>query len=49
MVIAAYAVVGIVLIYAVLMDVGHQLVHLPHSARRSDVDVAAVDQPTGAP
>ncbi len=39
LVIATYAVVGIVLVYAVLVDVGHQVVHLPGAARRRNVDL----------
>ena len=35
LVIAAYGVVGIAVVYLVLLDVGHQLIHLPEAARRA--------------
>jgi hypothetical protein len=38
LVITAYGVVGIVLVYVVLVDIGHQLVHLPESARRREIE-----------
>ena len=37
-VIAAYGLVGVVVTYVVLFDVGHQLIHLPAAARRRAVD-----------
>ncbi len=36
LVIAAYALVGIVVIYVVLVDVGHQLIRMPGTARRDE-------------
>jgi len=39
-VIAAYGVIGIVVTYVVLVDVGHQLIALPARARRSAADAA---------
>jgi len=36
LVIAAYGVLGIVVIYLVLVDVGHQLIHMPEPARRDE-------------
>jgi len=41
LVVAAYGVVGTAVVYLVLLDVGHQLVHLPGSTRR------AADGPDG--
>jgi hypothetical protein len=39
LVIGAYGVVGVLLIYTVLLDIGHQLVRLPNAARRRAVEV----------
>jgi hypothetical protein len=44
LVIAAYGVVGVVAVYLVLLDVGHQLVHLPGAARRRSVEAGAPDR-----
>lgn len=41
-VIATYGVVGILLVYVVLVDIGHQVLHLPARARRRDTEVADV-------
>jgi hypothetical protein len=38
-VIAAFGLVGIALVYVVLTDIGHQVLHLPAGARRKDVEV----------
>jgi hypothetical protein len=43
LVIAAYGVVGVAVVYLVLIDVGHQLVHLPGKARRESVETGAPD------
>ena len=40
-VIAAYGVLGVVVIYLVLVDVGHQLVRMPRRARREAVESGA--------
>jgi hypothetical protein len=40
-VIAAYAVAGLVLTYVVLVDLGHQVVHLPGAARRRPAEAGA--------
>jgi hypothetical protein len=39
LVIGCYGVVGVLLIYTVLLDVGHQVVRLPNAARRRAVEV----------
>jgi len=38
LVIAAYGVLGIVVVYVVLVDVGHQLIRLPKELRRDEAD-----------
>jgi hypothetical protein len=38
LVIAAYGLLGIVVIYVVLVDVGHQLIRMPEPARRDEVE-----------
>jgi hypothetical protein len=44
LVIAAYGVVGVVVVYVVLLDVGHQLLDLPKAARRVGGGDDAADQ-----
>ena len=41
--------VGLVLVYAVLVDVGHQVIRLPRSARRPEVEAGADQDPGSQP
>ena len=41
LVIAAYGLFGVSVVYVVLVDVGHQLVHLPGSVRNKEVEAGA--------
>jgi hypothetical protein len=49
LVIATYGLVGVVVVYVVLIDVGHQLVHLPGKARRKSVETGAPDDARESP
>lgn len=49
LVIAAYGVVGVVVVYLVLFVVGHQLVHLPGKARRTSVEPGTPDDALEVP